>query len=175
MTIEVVFDHENDSATVTLPDGSYELPHVPSGSGAKYSDDTITFWTRGVDAFVEVDGETVIGDCQAEPVEDQDEVEAKDEAEATDSGADASTAGTATPDVIDVTYACDDGVMVDAVYDNVNRTVTVTLPDGVLELPQAESASGARYSDGTTTFWSKGDEAFVQVDGETVIEGCVAQ
>ena len=64
---------------------------------------------------------------------------------------------------------------IEVVFDNDARTATVTLPDGTLELPQVEAASGARYSDGTTTFWTKGDEAFVQVNDETVISDCVAQ
>jgi membrane-bound inhibitor of C-type lysozyme len=42
-------------------------------------------------------------------------------------------------------------------------------------LPRVESGSGAKYSDGTTTFWTKGDEAFVQVNDEMVISDCVAQ
>lgn len=32
-------------------------------------------------------------------------------------------------------------------------------------LPQSISASGARYTDGVTTFWNKGDEAFVEWQG----------
>ncbi len=77
--------------------------------------------------------------------------------------------------IINVTYACADDVTIEAVFDNDVRTATVTLPDGTLELPQVESASGAKYSDGTTTFWTKGDEAFVQVNDETVISDCLAQ
>jgi membrane-bound inhibitor of C-type lysozyme/heat shock protein HslJ len=77
--------------------------------------------------------------------------------------------------VIDVTYACADDVTIEAVFDNDTRTATVTLPEGTLDLPQVEAASGARYSDGTTTFWTKGDEAFVMVDDETVISDCLAQ
>ncbi len=91
------------------------------------------------------------------------------------SPADDSAAGAGGSNVIDVTYACADGVTIEAVFDNDAQTVTVTLPDGTLELPQVVSASGARYSDGTTTFWTKGDGAFVQVNDETVIDDCVAQ
>ena len=63
----------------------------------------------------------------------------------------------------------------DTVFDNDAHTVTVTLPDGTVTLPQTPSGSGARYSDETTTFWNKGDEAMVEVNGETVYENCVAQ
>lgn len=60
-------------------------------------------------------------------------------------------------------------------FDNTAGTVTVTLPDGTVALPQVESASGARYGDGTTTFWNKGNEALVEVNGETVYENCISQ
>lgn len=43
----------------------------------------------------------------------------------------------------------------------------LTFPDRELRLPQALSGSGARYSDGTTTFWIKGDEATLEIDGRT--------
>jgi hypothetical protein len=39
------------------------------------------------------------------------------------------------------------------------RDVELTLPDGVVELPQLLSGSGARYGNQTIEFWNKGDEA----------------
>ncbi len=39
------------------------------------------------------------------------------------------------------------------------------LPEGPLELPQALSGSGARYTDGETTFWIKGENACMEVNG----------
>lgn len=39
------------------------------------------------------------------------------------------------------------------------------LPDGPLVLPQAVSGSGARYTDGETTFWIKGDNAYMEING----------
>jgi len=78
-------------------------------------------------------------------------------------------------DQIAVTFACADDVAIDAVFDNANDTVTIDMNGETLTLPHVESGSGAKYSDGTTTFWAKGDEAFVQVNDETVIDGCVAQ
>ena len=44
------------------------------------------------------------------------------------------------------------------------------LPGRTVTLPAAPSASGAKYSDGSTTFWSKGDDASLAVDGEEHIE-----
>ena len=42
-----------------LPDTTLTLPHVRSGSGAKYSEGPITFWPRGEQAFLERDGRAV--------------------------------------------------------------------------------------------------------------------
>lgn len=87
----------------------------------------------------------------------------------------AETVDAAAGDTIEATFVCPDGTSLDTVFDNAAQTVTVALPDGTVTLPRVESGSGARYSDGTTTFWNKGDEAFVEVDGETVYENCVAE
>jgi membrane-bound inhibitor of C-type lysozyme len=76
---------------------------------------------------------------------------------------------------IAVTFACADDVAIDAVFDNASDNVILTMNGETLTLPHVESGSGAKYSDGTTTFWTKGDEAFVQVNDETVISDCVAQ
>lgn len=45
--------------------------------------------------------------------------------------------------------------------------VVLDLPKGPLTLPQVISASGARYSDDVSTFWNKGREATLIVDGQT--------
>ena len=76
---------------------------------------------------------------------------------------------------IDATFVCPDGTSLDTTFDNTAHTVTVALPDGTVTLPQVESADGGKYSDGTTTFWNKGDEAMVEVNGEIVYQNCVAQ
>jgi len=41
------------------------------------------------------------------------------------------------------------------------NSVVLDLPDRSVTLPQTESASGARYSNESTTFWSKGREAML--------------
>ncbi|MEC5320534.1 MliC family protein [Brenneria populi subsp. brevivirga] len=40
-------------------------------------------------------------------------------------------------------------------------------------LPQAVSASGAKYSDGTYSFWSKGNQAFVQRGERVIVDDCL--
>jgi putative lipoprotein len=44
------------------------------------------------------------------------------------------------------------------------------LPSGPLKLPQVISGSGARYSDGETTFWIKGDDAYMEINGSVAEE-----
>lgn len=50
-------------------------------------------------------------------------------------------------------------------------TASVMVPDKTLVLLQVPSASGAKYTDGTTTFWSKGEEATLTLAGQTH-KGC---
>lgn len=66
-------------------------------------------------------------------------------------------------------YGCDDGRTLEAAFDNREpRRVLLTAGAATFELPQALSASGARYSDGSRVFWSKGSEAlFETAEGQT--------
>ena len=60
-------------------------------------------------------------------------------------------------------YACADlAFRVEVAPDGVR----LRLPEGrSVDLPAVPSASGARYSDGRDTFWSKGDDALLTLDG----------
>ncbi|AIE74184.1 MULTISPECIES: MliC family protein [unclassified Synechocystis] len=52
--------------------------------------------------------------------------------------------------------------------------IEVTLPDGrTVVLPKAESASGAKYSNGSLTVWSKGNTALVEEGGTVKWQDCV--
>jgi membrane-bound inhibitor of C-type lysozyme len=75
------------------------------------------------------------------------------------------------------TFTCPTGETIEAVFPTeVDGEVIVTLPDQeTVSLPRVESASGAKYSDGTTTFWEKGGEALVEQNGEVVLQGCTAE
>lgn len=57
-------DEKGDSALLKMDGQSAILPQVPSGSGAKYSDGQTTLWTKGDEAFVEVDGKIIMKDCR---------------------------------------------------------------------------------------------------------------
>lgn len=49
-----------------------------------------------------------------------------------------------------------------------NEKVHIVMSDGMeIELPQQPAASGARYAEGETEFWNKGDSATLQLDGQT--------
>jgi putative lipoprotein len=45
-----------------------------------------------------------------------------------------------------------------------NEMAWVVLPQGMVALPRVASPSGAQYSDGKITFWTKGDEARLETD-----------
>ncbi|MFU9138593.1 MliC family protein [Erwinia tasmaniensis] len=58
------------------------------------------------------------------------------------------------------------------VLDNAREEVNLILDGNPVTLKQEVSASGARYSDGTYTFWSKGDEAFIERNDKPIINDC---
>ncbi len=51
------------------------------------------------------------------------------------------------------------------------QTAWLFLPSGTVRLPQASSGSGAKYSEGQVTLWSKGEQAMLEV-GEGVRRSC---
>jgi membrane-bound inhibitor of C-type lysozyme len=62
-------------------------------------------------------------------------------------------------------WDCDGGlhlVMKNLIQD---RAISLETHEGSRKLPQAVSASGARYSDGAITFWTKDNTATYQRDG----------
>jgi membrane-bound inhibitor of C-type lysozyme len=70
-------------------------------------------------------------------------------------------------------YQCDEGKGFSVKFLN-NETAQATFGSKVTVLPQTESASGARYSDGSVTLFTKGDKAFVEVGNNTLFRNCVA-
>jgi membrane-bound inhibitor of C-type lysozyme len=57
-----VFETDLDSVVIDMQGQRVRLPHVPAASGAKYSDGTTTFWTKGDQADLERAGASY-GDC----------------------------------------------------------------------------------------------------------------
>jgi len=73
---------------------------------------------------------------------------------------------------IEARYVSATGERLVAVFDNAADTVTVTLPGGrTVTLPRAVSGSGARYSDGTDTFWDHHGEGTFTTGETTVFQG----
>jgi membrane-bound inhibitor of C-type lysozyme len=73
------------------------------------------------------------------------------------------------------TYSCAGGKSIWAAYKE-DGSVDLSFSDrSDVSLPQAMSASGARYAsiDESFVFWNKGQTAFVEEDGEVTYADCV--
>lgn len=73
-----------------------------------------------------------------------------------------------------VSFSCNQNKVIQATF--FKRRVALVLSDGrKLDVPQAISASGARYAntDESFVFWNKGDTAFVDEGGKRMYDGCV--
>ncbi len=76
------------------------------------------------------------------------------------------------------TFACPDGKMFTTTYNADANAITLVLEgDMAYVLPQAVTASGARYqsADGKVVFWEHQGKAMVEVDGAKVHEECVVK
>src|SRR5690606_34951016 len=70
-----------------------------------------------------------------------------------------------TPDTVAANFRCGD-LLVGTVFDNAAGNVTLGINGSRTVLPQAVSASGARYADQAgNEFWNRGDEATLTLDG----------
>jgi len=83
----------------------------------------------------------------------------------------------ATVSVSAVTFSCDQGKTIQASF--YPQSVSLKLSDGrTMSLPQAVSASGARYAnaDETFVFWNKGNTAFITENAQNIetYSNCVA-
>ncbi|MBF2029967.1 MAG: MliC family protein [Oscillatoriales cyanobacterium C42_A2020_001] len=86
----------------------------------------------------------------------------------------AAFAQSASPRVINsVVYRCDDSKGFSAEYLD-DKTVRATFGSKVFVLPQEPSASGARYSNGSVTIFTKGNDAFVEVGDKRLFDNCIA-
>jgi membrane-bound inhibitor of C-type lysozyme len=74
------------------------------------------------------------------------------------------------------TYQCDAGKNFTAEFtdEGPDGSVNLTLDGQTLTLPRVPAGSGAKYSDGQTTFWTQGDEGFIEAGGEMTYENCIA-
>jgi len=78
-------------------------------------------------------------------------------------GSQAASTGAAPPRSGTLVFTCDDVEFLVRVGSN---QVELVLPDRTLVLPQVPAASGAKYQQGRTLFWNRGDEARIEVEGK---------
>ncbi|HSO06072.1 MAG TPA: MliC family protein [Pelomicrobium sp.] len=74
----------------------------------------------------------------------------------------------APPDRTTFAYDCDDATEIVVQHRAKTNDVWAFLPGVSKALPGVPAASGAKYSDGSITFWSKGNEALVEMGGRTL-------
>jgi len=72
-------------------------------------------------------------------------------------------------------FRCPDGQVVMAQFQPQDQFVNVRFAGREMRLPHVISGSGARYSDGKTTFWNRGRSVFVEVDDKIVVQDCMLQ
>ena len=63
--VAVFLPGDPGSARIESRGETWTLPHVPSGSGAKYSNGAVTFWTKGKEALFDEPGSNL--SCTARP------------------------------------------------------------------------------------------------------------
>ena len=68
-TVMARFEPQDQFVSVRFAGHELRVPHVISGSAARYSDGKTTFWNKGRSVLVEVDDKVVVQDCmlQGEP------------------------------------------------------------------------------------------------------------
>ena len=81
--------------------------------------------------------------------------------------------------MISASYKCDGGETFQAVFVNgSSNSVELNFPNGDgYNLQQTISADGGRYAnwDNSYVFWSKGNTAFIEQNGETTLNNCVQE
>ena len=74
-----------------------------------------------------------------------------------------------------LSFRCPNGQTVMARFEPQDQFVLVRFAGRDLRLPHVISGSGARYSDGKTTFWNKGNSALMEVDDKVLVQDCMLQ
>ncbi len=74
-----------------------------------------------------------------------------------------------------LSFRCPDGRAVIARFEPQDNFVNMRFEDRDLRLPHVISGSGARYSDGKTTLWNKGDSVLVEVNDKIVVRDCMLE
>ena len=75
-----------------------------------------------------------------------------------------------------LSFRCPDGQTVMAQFElPQDQFVNVRFAGRELRLPHVISGSGARYSDGKTTFWNKGRSVLIEIDDKVIVQDCMLE
>jgi membrane-bound inhibitor of C-type lysozyme len=69
-------------------------------------------------------------------------------------------------------YQCDGGKTLWVEFDMRGEMVMLTINRRWIYLPKVPSASGAKYSDGNSILWLKGEVATIEIDQGTLYQNC---
>jgi len=69
-------------------------------------------------------------------------------------------------------YECDEGKTLSVEFDTRGEMVMLTINRRWIYLPRVPSASGAKYSDGNSIFWLKGEVATIEIDKGNIYQNC---
>jgi membrane-bound inhibitor of C-type lysozyme len=63
-------------------------------------------------------------------------------------------------------FSCENGESIATELDTEARRLTLSMDNGsVVRLPEVRTAAGSRFSDGQTSFWSEGEDAWLELNG----------
>lgn len=75
-------------------------------------------------------------------------------------------------------FTCENGKKITVIYyfveENIHRS-QIQFEGAKYNLESVPSASGAKYSDGKHTWWTKGTSGFFEVDGILTLKNCSSQ
>lgn len=78
----------------------------------------------------------------------------------------------------DTEYTCENGKKLNVAYfttrENVRRA-RIKFEGVIYDLKSVVSASGAKYSDGKYTWWTKGSSGFFEIEDIITLKSCVSQ
>lgn len=75
-------------------------------------------------------------------------------------------------------YTCENGKSINVTYSMAEQQslyAKVSHKISIYKLERIRSASGEKYSDGTNTWWSKGDAGFLQIGDVIVLKNCTTK
>lgn len=135
-------------AIVQLSNETLTLAQIPSGSGARYSDGTTTLYTKGEEAFIEVNGETTYAECFGQSITEENTAESETTVE---SETTATTDETVEETVVEETTTEETVVEETAIDDSASSTDDSVTSETITSEGSSTSAGGLTTSEGSAT------------------------